>query len=239
MRRSPDRKRAPTVSTSPHFRPNGRNQQRATRRRCSPSSARSARSSTAWRTRPSAHLYNCVENDAVAARTGFTKLGVEKIGGLSRAGVMLEHRGDERRGHTRSPTRSPSPTFEEAMKRERVDFGAGDHRAHCAPAGAALRRQQRALHERRAGDRHRRRRMAGEEDIMMSDRTTGPSSQAVSGQGLFCRCTGSCWWSWIFLLENLDLEAFARDKVTSSRLSCSPSSSKAPPARPFAPMAVR
>ena len=36
------------------------------------------------------HLYNCVENDAVAARTGFTRLGVEKIGALFTRGVMLD-----------------------------------------------------------------------------------------------------------------------------------------------------
>jgi len=28
------------------------------------------------------HLYNCIENDKVATRSGFTKLGVEKVGAL-------------------------------------------------------------------------------------------------------------------------------------------------------------
>src|SRR5439155_23769432 len=36
------------------------------------------------------HLYNCVENEKVARRNGFTKLGVEKTGGFLTRAVMLD-----------------------------------------------------------------------------------------------------------------------------------------------------
>lgn len=35
-------------------------------------------------------LYNCVESDAVATRTGFSKLGIEKVGALVTRGVLLD-----------------------------------------------------------------------------------------------------------------------------------------------------
>src|SRR6202171_2091634 len=37
-----------------------------------------------------AHLYNCVEADKVAKRSGFTKLGVEKAGSFFTRGVLLD-----------------------------------------------------------------------------------------------------------------------------------------------------
>ena len=72
------------------------------------------------------HLYNCVENDAVAARTGFTKLGVEKIGGLFTRGVMLDIAATKGVDILPATYEITVADLEDAMKRERVDFGAGD-----------------------------------------------------------------------------------------------------------------
>src|SRR2546423_3890858 len=72
------------------------------------------------------HLYNCVENDAVAARTGFTKLGVEKIGGLFTRGVMLDIAAMKGVDILPLSYEITVTDLEEAMKRERVDFGSGD-----------------------------------------------------------------------------------------------------------------
>src|SRR5260221_6828436 len=72
------------------------------------------------------HLYNCVENDAVAARTGFTKLGVEKIGGLFTRGVMLDIAAMKGVDVLPLTYEITVADLEEATKRERVDFGSGD-----------------------------------------------------------------------------------------------------------------
>src|SRR6266705_2509575 len=60
------------------------------------------------------------------ARTSFTKLGVEKIGGLFARGVMLDIAA--MKGVDILPTTYEITVadLEEAMKRERVAFGAGD-----------------------------------------------------------------------------------------------------------------
>src|SRR5260370_7601104 len=39
------------------------------------------------------HLYNCVETEKVARRSGFTKLGVEKAGSFFTRGVLLADAG--------------------------------------------------------------------------------------------------------------------------------------------------
>src|SRR5438309_4899489 len=75
-----------------------------------------------------AHLYNCVENDAVAARTGFTKLGVEKIGALFTRGVMLDIAALKSVDILPATYEITVADLEESMKRQRVDFedGHGD-----------------------------------------------------------------------------------------------------------------
>src|SRR5712692_9132626 len=72
------------------------------------------------------HLYNCVENDAVAARTGFTKLGVEKIGALFTRGVMLDIAALKAVDILPATSEITVADLAAAMKRQRVDFGAGD-----------------------------------------------------------------------------------------------------------------
>ena len=72
------------------------------------------------------HLYNCVENDAVAARTGFTKLGVEKIGALFMRGVMLDIaalKGVEMLGDTYEITVAD---LQQALDRQKLKLLPGD-----------------------------------------------------------------------------------------------------------------
>src|SRR5213596_2379372 len=74
-----------------------------------------------------AHLYNCVENDAVAARTGFTKLGVEKIGALFTRGVMLDIAALKAVDILPDTYEITVADLEAAMRRQgSVQFGEGD-----------------------------------------------------------------------------------------------------------------
>jgi kynurenine formamidase len=160
-------------------------------------------------------LYNCVKTDEVATRSGFTKLGVEKVGGIVTRGVLLDVaavKGVERLEDRYEITVAD---LEAAMKRQGVTLGAGD---------AVL------IH-------------TGWGNLWMKDNATYTSGQPgigiVAGEWLAQAnpiLVGSDNWGievrphpdkdlafpvhqilvttyGIFLLENLDLDALARDQV--------------------------
>jgi kynurenine formamidase len=71
-------------------------------------------------------LYNCVETDEVATRNGFSRLGVEKVGGLITRGVLLDIADLKRVEMLEAGYEITVADLEEAMKRQGVTIGAGD-----------------------------------------------------------------------------------------------------------------
>jgi kynurenine formamidase len=188
------------------------------------------------------YLYNCVENDKVAARSGFTKLGVEKIGALFTRGVLLDIaslKGVDMLPDTYEITVAD---LEAAMRRQgNVQFGEGD--------AVLIRTGWGKLY---GFDNTRF--MAGEpgigigaaewfakKNVMM----VGSDNWAVEvrpypDKDLFLPVHGYMLAvNGIFLLENLDLEAMSRDKVYEFALIVQPLKLKGATGSSVTPIAVR
>jgi kynurenine formamidase len=71
-------------------------------------------------------LYNCVKTDEVATRNGFTKLGAEKVGGLITRGVLLDIASLKSVEMLEAGYEITVADLEESMKRQGVTIGAGD-----------------------------------------------------------------------------------------------------------------
>jgi kynurenine formamidase len=71
-------------------------------------------------------LYNCLKADEVATRTGFTKLGIEKIGALFTRGVLLDIAGLKGVPLLDAGYEVTVADLEQAMQRQNVKIGAGD-----------------------------------------------------------------------------------------------------------------
>ena len=107
-------------------------------------------------------LYNCFKIDEIATRTGFTKLGIEKVGTLMTRGVLIDVAGlkgvdmlgRHLRDHRAGPPAGAAAAERAAPARRR--------RHHPHRLGQALGQGQRPLHEVLPRHRRRRRRMARE-----------------------------------------------------------------------------
>ena len=71
-------------------------------------------------------LYNCLKTDEVATRNGFTKLGVEKVGGIVTRGVLLDVASVKGVDMLEAGYEISVADLEEALKRQNVTIGAGD-----------------------------------------------------------------------------------------------------------------
>jgi len=71
-------------------------------------------------------LYNCIKIDDVATRTGFTKLGVEKVGALFARGVLLDIARLKGAEMLDASDEITVADLEGAMKQAGVTIGAGD-----------------------------------------------------------------------------------------------------------------
>ena len=71
-------------------------------------------------------LYNCVKADEVATRSGFTKLGVEKVGAIMTRGVLLDVATAKGVEMLEAGYEMSIADLEDAMKRQGVTIGTGD-----------------------------------------------------------------------------------------------------------------
>ena len=71
-------------------------------------------------------LYNCVKTEEVATRTGFTRLGVEKVGGIVTRGVLLDVAAAKGVEMLQPGYEVTVADLEAAMKRQGLTIGAGD-----------------------------------------------------------------------------------------------------------------
>ena len=109
-----------------------------------------------------ASLYNCLKLDDIATRSGFTKLGMEKVGSLITRGVLIDVaalKGVEMLPDTYEITPARSPAGARAPE---DDAAARRRRAHSYRMEQAVGEGQSPLREELSGHRHRGGGLAGE-----------------------------------------------------------------------------
>ena len=188
-----------------------------------------------------AYLYNCIENDKVATRRGFTRLGVEKVGSLFTRGVMLDIAALKGVDMLPDDYEITAADLQQAMRRQEVDFGTGDavlirtgwgrlyavdnERFMKGEPGIGI-----AAAEFLAG---RNVMMVGSDNWAVEIRPNPDRDLFLPVHGLMLTVNG------IFLVENLDLEALSRDKVSEFAFIVQPLKLKGGTGSSVAPMAVR
>ena len=160
-------------------------------------------------------LYNCVKTDEVATRSGFTKLGVEKVGGIVTRGVLLDVAAVKGVAMLEGGYEITVADLEEAMKRQGVTIGAGD--AVLIHTGwGKLWLQDNAKYNSgqpgigiAAGEWLAKANpiLVGADNWGIEVRPHPDKDLAFPVHQILVTTSG------IFLLENLDLDALARDKV--------------------------
>jgi kynurenine formamidase len=185
-------------------------------------------------------LYNCVKAEEVATRSGFTKLGIEKIGALFTRGVLLDVAAVKGVPMLDAGYEITVADLEHAMRRQNVQINAGD---------AVL------LH-------------TGWGKLWMNDNkkyNSGPPGPSVAAAEWLAKLNpmlvGADNWSievrpknknlvvpvhqimitinGIFLLENMDLDALARDRVHEFAFIVQPLKLKGGTGSTVAPIAVK
>ncbi|HET7216988.1 MAG TPA: cyclase family protein [Vicinamibacterales bacterium] len=71
-------------------------------------------------------LYNCLTLDDIATRSGFTKLGIEKVGSLITRGVLIDIAGLKGVETLPDSYEITVPDLEQALKRQRLSLQPGD-----------------------------------------------------------------------------------------------------------------
>jgi kynurenine formamidase len=187
------------------------------------------------------HLYNCIENDKVATRGGFSKLGVEKVGSLFTRGVLLDVA--QLKGVDILPDdyEIGVADLESAMRRQEVDFGAGDAvlirtgwgRLY-AVDNARFMKGEPGIGVAAAEFLARRNvMMVGSDNWAVEVRPNPDPGLMLPVHGFMLTVNG------IFLVENLDLEGLSRDKVSEFAFIVQPLKLKGGTGSSIAPMAVR
>jgi len=187
------------------------------------------------------YLYNCIENDKVAARSGFAKLGVEKVGSLFTRGVMLDIARLKGVDILPDDYEITVADLEEAMRRQEVDFGEADAvlirtgwgRLY-AVDNARFMKGEPGIGVAAAEFLARRNvMMVGSDNWAVEVRPNPDRDLFLPVHGFMLTVNG------IFLVENLDLEGLSRDKVNEFAFIVQPLKLKGGTGSSIAPMAVR
>jgi kynurenine formamidase len=186
-------------------------------------------------------FYNCIKMDEVATRTGFTKLGVEKVGAVFTRGVLLDIAGLKGVEMLEAGYEITAADLGEATRRQGVDFRAGDAvlvhtgwgklwmqdntkynsgEPGIGIAAAELLAEQRPL-------------LVGADTWAVEVRPHPNKDLAFPVHQILLVTHG------IFLLENLDLEALARNQVHTFAFIVQPLKIRGGTGSTVAPMAVR
>ena len=185
-------------------------------------------------------LYNCVKTEEVATRTGFTKLGVEKVGGIVTRGVLLDVAAAKGVEILQPGYEITVADLESAMKRQGLTIGAGDAvlihtgwgRLWMKTTPGTTADNRASASQRRSGSpgssRSCGRRQLGIEVIPNPD-----NNLVVPVHQIMIATHG------IFLLENLELDALARKQVAEFALMVSPLKIKGGTGSTVAPIAMK
>jgi kynurenine formamidase len=186
-------------------------------------------------------LYNCLKADEVATRTGFTKLGIEKIGALFTRGVLLDIAGLKGVPLLDAGYEVTVADLEQAMQRQNVKIGAGDAVFLHTGWGTLWNKDNAKYNSGEPGIN-----VSGAEWLVrLNPMLVGADTWAVEVRPnpnkdlafpvhqILLTTNG------IFLLENMDLEALARDRVWEFAFILQPLKMKGGTGSTVAPIAVK
>src|SRR5262245_39559436 len=161
------------------------------------------------------HLYNCVEAEKVARRSGFTKLGVEKAGSFFARGVLLDIAALKGVDMLPDDYMITVADLEAAMKQANVDIGKGDAVLIRTGWGRLWAMDNARFIKGEPGIGLDAAEFLAKRNVMI----VGSDNWAVEvrpypDKGLFLPVHGFLLnVNGIYLIENLDLEELARDKT--------------------------
>jgi kynurenine formamidase len=186
-------------------------------------------------------LYNCVKAEEVATRSGFTKLGVEKVGGIVTRGVLLDVAAVKGVEMLEGGYEITAADLDEAVKRQGVTLGAGDAVLIHTGWGKLWMKDNAKYNSGQPGIGI----AAGEwlakaSPILVGADNWGIEVRPPPDQDLAFPVHQLLVTTYgIFLLENLDLDALARDKVAEFALVVLPLKIKGGTGSTVAPIAMK
>jgi kynurenine formamidase len=187
------------------------------------------------------HLYNCVEADKVAKRSGFTRLGVEKAGSFFARGVLLDIAALKGVDMLPDDYMITVADLEAAMKQADVDVRKGDAVLIRTGWGRLWTVDNARFIKGEPGIGLEAAEFLVKRNVMM----VGSDNWAVEvrpypDKGLFLPVHGYLLnVNGIYLIENLDLEALGRDKVVEFAFIVEPLKLRGATGSSVAPIAVR
>jgi kynurenine formamidase len=186
-------------------------------------------------------LYNCLKTDEVSTRSGFTKLGVEKVGALFTRGVLLDVAAVKGVGMLDAGYEVTVADLEQAMQRQNVKIGAGDAVFLHTGWGKLWMKDNAKYNSGQPGPNVTAAEwlaklnpmLVGADNWGIEVRPNPNKDLAFPVHQLLLTVNG------IFLLENLDLEALARDRVYEFAFVIQPLKLKGGTGSTVAPIAVK
>jgi len=186
-------------------------------------------------------LYNCLKADEVATRAGFTKLGVEKVGALFTRGVLVDVAALKGVPMLDAGYEVTVADLEQALRRQNVQIGAGDAVLIHTGWGKLWMKDNAKYNGGQPGPNV----AAGEWLAKLNPMLVGADNWGIEVRPnpnkdlifpvhqLLLTTNG------IFLLENLDLDALARDRVWEFAFVVQPLKLKGGTGSTVAPTAVK
>jgi len=187
------------------------------------------------------HLYNCVEQEKVVRRSGFTKLGVEKAGSFFTRGVLIDIAALKGVDMLPDDYMITTADLEAAMKLENVDVGKADAVLIRTGWGRLWTVDNARFIKGEPGIGLEAADFLAKRNVMI----VGSDNWAVEvrpypDKGLFLPVHGFLLnVNGIYLIENLDLETLARDKVFEFAFIVEPLKLRGGTGSSVAPIAVR
>ena len=186
-------------------------------------------------------LYNCFKNDDIATRNGFTKLGVEKVGALFTRGVMIDIAGFKGVEMLAIDYEITVQDLQDAMAKQGVSLGQGDAVLIRTGWGLLWGKDNAKFVSGQPGIGATAAEWLAKQNVMLigSDNWgieifPNPDKQIrLPVHAITLVVNG------IFLLENMDLEALAKDKAYEFAFIVEPLKIKGGTGSTVAPIAVR
>ncbi len=186
-------------------------------------------------------LYNCFKNDDIATRNGFTKLGVEKVGALFTRGVMIDIAGFKGVEMLAIDYEITVQDLQDAMAKQGVSLGQGDAVLIRTGWGLLWGKDNAKFVSGQPGIGATAAEWLAKQNVMLigSDNWgieifPNPDKQIRLPVHAIALVVNG-----IFLLENMDLEALAKDKAYEFAFIVEPLKIKGGTGSTVAPIAVR
>jgi kynurenine formamidase len=186
-------------------------------------------------------LYNCVKAEEVATRSGFSKLGIEKIGALFTRGVLLDVAAVKGKAMLDAGYEVTVADLERALQRQKIQINAGDAVLLHTGWGKLWMKDNAKYNRGQPGPSVAAAEWLAKQSPMLVGADNwgievGPNSKknlVAPVHQIMLTVHG------IFLLENMDLEALARDRVYEFAFIVQPLKLKGGTGSTVAPIAVK